>query len=59
MKSKADEAKGKLEELKNAGNQSLDLNFNSDSTDLEDLHSTFNVQNLILINSKIQMVRLI
>lgn len=39
MKSKADEAKGKLEELKNAGNQSLDLNFNFDSTDLEDLDS--------------------
>lgn len=37
MKSKADEAKGKLEELKNAGNQSLDLNFNFDSTNLEDL----------------------
>nr|DAQ90507.1 MAG TPA: hypothetical protein [Caudoviricetes sp.] len=30
MKSKADEAKGKLEELKNAGNQNLDLNFNFD-----------------------------
>lgn len=39
MKSKADEAKGKLEELKNAGNQSLDLNFNFDSTDLENLDS--------------------
>lgn len=39
MKSKADEAKGKLEELKNAGNQSLDLNFNFDSTDLADLDS--------------------
>lgn len=39
MKSKADEAKGKLEELKNAGNQSLDLNFNFDSTNLEDLDS--------------------
>jgi len=39
MKSKADEAKGKLEELKNAGNQSLDLDFNFDSTDLEDLDS--------------------
>lgn len=37
MKSKADEAKGKLEELKNAGNQNLDLNFNFDSTNLEDL----------------------
>lgn len=39
MKSKADEAKGKLEELKNAGNQSLDLDFNFDSTELEDLDS--------------------
>lgn len=39
MKSKADEAKGKLEELKNAGNQNLDLNFNFDSTNLEDLDS--------------------
>lgn len=39
MKSKADEAKGKLEELKNAGNQSLDLNFNFDSTNLENLDS--------------------
>lgn len=37
MKSKADEAKEKLEELKNAGNQNLDLNFNFDSTNLEDL----------------------
>lgn len=37
MKSKADEAKGKLGELKNAGNQNLDLNFNFDSTNLEDL----------------------
>lgn len=37
IKSKADEAKEKLEELKNAGNQNLDLNFNFDSTNLEDL----------------------
>lgn len=39
MKTKADEAKQKLQELKEESNQDLNLDFNFDSTDIEELDS--------------------
>lgn len=39
MNKKAEEAKSRLEELNNAGEVNLDLNFNFDSTDVDDLEA--------------------
>lgn len=39
MQKKAEEAKSRLEELNNSGQVDLDLNFNFDSTDINDLES--------------------